>query len=94
MTKCKVTANLIERITGLDHAYVSRILRGLKRHPSEDIIAQIVFALARNGLEYEEASELYEAAGHASPYRRKYRDDPVEDDDKGPVSFDAGATPP
>lgn len=81
MTKYKVTANLVERITGLDHAYVGRLASGTKTSPSRDVILQIVFALARKGLEFGEADEFVEAAGYASPYRRRYRDDPAEDNE-------------
>lgn len=82
MSKYKVGANGVERITGLDHAYVSRLMRGKKCSPTIEAVHQIVFALAREGLEFGEADELVDVAGYASPYRRRYRDDPAEDVEK------------
>lgn len=79
MSSYKVTDYEIERITGIGHEYISRLRRGLKRSPSKDTVASMVFALARHGLQIADADRLYEAAGFVSPHRRKYRDDPVED---------------
>lgn len=80
MSSYKVTDYEIARITGLGREYVSRLRHGLKRSPSKDTVGTIVFALAHHGLPIEEAGRLFEAAGYASPYERKYRDDPVGDE--------------
>jgi hypothetical protein len=90
----KVAARETERITGLDHAYVSRLTRGIKGRPGRDVVFQLVLALARHGLEFDEAHELVEAAGYRSPYSRRYRDDPPDEDARPDDATPGGAAMP